>query len=76
MKESLSYPSKKSLQLLGGLSLVLAIVLIQQARMGTVSMEYAIVAISLLARMALFPALLVILIVRSPQFQSLEKRCF
>ena len=69
-------PSKKSLQLLGGLSLVLAIVLIQQAKMGTVSMEYAIVAISLLARMALFPALLVILIVRSPQFQALEKRCF
>ena len=69
-------PSKKSLQLLGGLSLVLAIVLIQQARMGTVSMEYAIVAISLLARMALFPALLVIWIVRSPQFQALEKRCF
>ena len=69
-------PSKKSLQLLGGLSLVLAIVLIQQARMGTVSMEYAIIAISLLARMALFPALLVILIVRSPQFQALEKRCF
>jgi pimeloyl-ACP methyl ester carboxylesterase len=68
-------PSKKSLQLLGGLSLVLAIVLIQQARMGTVSMEYAIIAISLLARMVLFPALLLVLMVRSPQFQALERRC-
>ena len=69
-------PSKKSLQLLGGLSLVLAIVLVKQASMGALSMEYAIAAIGLLARMALFPALIVILIMRSPQFQSLEKRCF
>jgi hypothetical protein len=73
--EKVDRPSQKSLQLLGGLIIVLAIVLIYQVKTETVSGEYAIAALGLLARMALFPALLVILIVRSPQFQSLEKRC-
>jgi hypothetical protein len=73
--EKVDRPSKKSLQLLGGLLIVLAIVLVHQVRTETVSGEYAIAALGLLARMALFPALLVILIVRSPQFQAIEKRC-
>lgn len=73
--EKTQRPNQKSLQLLIGLITVFAIVLFHQLRTETIPLESGITAIILLARMALFPALLVILIVRSSQFQALEKRC-
>jgi hypothetical protein len=72
LKLSWSRPSNRSLQLVGGLCLVLTLVLIQQARMGVVSLEYAIVAVRLLFHMALLPAFLIIIMMRSAQFQKLE----
>ncbi|BBC26776.1 alpha/beta hydrolase [Pseudanabaena sp. ABRG5-3] len=68
-------PSKKSVQLLGGLSVVLVLVLIQQANMGTISMEHAIATMRLLSQMLLFPVVILIFILRSSQFQKLEKYC-
>ena len=68
-------PSKKSMQLLGGLSVVLVLVLIQQAKMGTILMEHAIATMRLLSQMLLFPAAILIFILRSSQFQKLEKYC-
>ncbi len=73
--EKVDRPNQKSLQLLIGLITVFAIVLFHQIRTATIPLESGITAIILLARMALFPALIVILIVRSPQFQTLEKQC-
>ena len=71
----IEHPSKKSVQLLGGLSVVLVLVLIQQANMGTISMEHAIATMRLLSQMLLFPVVILIFILRSSQFQKLEKYC-
>lgn len=68
-------PSKKSLQLLAGLIVILVLVLIQQANMGTISMDHAIATMRLLSQMLLFPALILIFILRSSPFQKLEKYC-
>ncbi|PZO38660.1 MAG: hypothetical protein DCF19_15780 [Pseudanabaena frigida] len=67
-------PSPRSFQLLGILIVVLVIVIIQQAQAGLVSIEYAIGTMQILLQMMFLPALVMILIIRSTQFQRLERK--
>ncbi|MBD1909082.1 MULTISPECIES: alpha/beta hydrolase [unclassified Leptolyngbya] len=69
-------PSARSLQLLGGLIVLLLIVLYQQVQTGAFSLENAGAAGKLLVLMAILPALLVLGMMRSPFFQKIEYQCW
>lgn len=64
----------KQLVLLGGLGIVFLAVVYQRAQAGIVSLETALNAFRVVGQFALFPALLIVLTVRSPWFQQWENR--
>ncbi|HEY9689064.1 MAG TPA: alpha/beta fold hydrolase, partial [Coleofasciculaceae cyanobacterium] len=67
--------SGRSLQLLSGLSVLLTVLLYQQAQSGVLSFESAWSAMNILLRMGLLPAVLIIGILRSTIWQNIERRC-
>ena len=71
-----AHPSGRSLQLLGGSTVLLIGVLYQQAQSGALPLEYAWTAIKLLVQMGLLPALLFWGMMRSIWVQKIETRCW
>jgi len=69
-------PSRRSLQLLSSLTLVLILLLIYQAQLGFITWEAARTSFMVLLQLLLLPGLLIVAMVRSPLLQQLEQRCW
>jgi acetyl esterase/lipase len=69
-------PSGRSLQLLAGSIVLLLVMVYQQVQSGAFPLEYAWTALRLLVQMALLPALLIWIMMRSPFLQAIETHCW